>query len=57
MKKHILIFLSISIIFTACDARARNGVSDTTNATPTLEKEYQETNSRITSYQGRDRKR
>ena len=36
MKKHILIFLSISIIFTACDARARNGVSDTTNATPTL---------------------
>ena len=57
MKKHILIFLSISIIFTACDARARNGVSDTTNATPTLEKEYQETNSRITSYQGRDRKK
>ena len=57
MKKHILIFLSISIIFTACDARVRNGVSDTTNATPTLEKEYQETNSRITSYQGRDRKK
>ena len=57
MKKHILIFLSISIIFTACDARARNGVSDTTNATPALEKEYQETNSRITSQQGRDRKK
>jgi flavodoxin len=57
MKKIIIFFLSISIIFTGCGMAAGSKSQNTSNAVPTSNAKSDVAAKKITSYNGRDREK